>query len=81
MSYLSNLVIQFGIDFKSLGHMTCKLLKRMLIFHNKYTYKMGETIKCIQKRNVLYELCIDTIVHWFGVSGSHDMEATGKKKC
>ena len=40
---------------------------------------MGETIKCIQKRNVLYDLCIDTIVDWFGVSGSHDMEATGKK--
>ena len=47
----------------------------MLNCHNKYSYKIEEAVKCNTNMCVLFVPFSYTIRHWFGVTGSHDMEA------
>ena len=52
--------------------------EEMLNFLNTCSYIIKWTVKSIKKMCVLCVLCSDTIRHWFGVTGSHDMEAFWK---
>ena len=52
----------------------------MLNFHNKDSYKIEAAVKCNQKRCVLFVTFSNTIRHWFGITGSHDMELEANVK-
>ena len=60
--------------------MTGNLLKKeMLNFHNKYSYMIKQAVQPNKKGRVLCGFRSYIIRHWFGVTGSHDMEPIENK--